>query len=122
MVYRKARKLSLAGIIIKKIRKQSIKELNKKRPVLGISAGDPAGIGPEITVKALSHSDIYDLCKPMVVCDAGIIKQIITICGLPLKVNIITKPAEGIYEYGIVDVLDLKNVDASSFQFNTIKD
>ncbi|MEI9943807.1 MAG: 4-hydroxythreonine-4-phosphate dehydrogenase PdxA [Chitinophagaceae bacterium] len=93
--------------------------MKNKRPILGISAGDPAGIGPEITVKALSLQNIYEICKPLVVCDAKIIEQIIGICKLPLKVNSVTQPADGIYQYGTVDVLDMKNVDAT-FQFNTI--
>jgi 4-hydroxythreonine-4-phosphate dehydrogenase len=94
--------------------------MNSKRPILGISAGDPAGIGPEITVKALSQKEIYEICKPLVVCDAGIIEQIIAICGFALKLNKVEKPSEGIYEYGIVDVLDMKNVNKDEFQFNTI--
>jgi 4-hydroxythreonine-4-phosphate dehydrogenase len=56
-------------------------------PILGISAGDPAGIGPEITAKALALKEIYEICKPLVVCDAKIMHQIVSLCGLNLKVN-----------------------------------
>lgn len=94
--------------------------MNKKRPILGISTGDPAGIGPEITVKALSLREIYDVCKPLVVCDAGIIEQIIPLIGLSLKVNRIARPADGIYRHGTVDVLDQKNVDPETFRFNVV--
>lgn len=94
--------------------------MEKKKPVLGISAGDPAGIGPEITAKALSSKGIYDVCKPLVVCDAKIIAQIVEICKLKLKVNAVAKPDEGLYHYGTIDVLDMKNVETDSFQFNTI--
>ena len=41
--------------------------MGKYRPLIGISVGDPAGIGPEITAKALSLPEIYDLCRPLVV-------------------------------------------------------
>ena len=34
-----------------------------KRPILGISVGDPGGIGPEITAKALNLKEIYDICR-----------------------------------------------------------
>ncbi|NLC84693.1 MAG: 4-hydroxythreonine-4-phosphate dehydrogenase PdxA, partial [Ruminococcaceae bacterium] len=37
------------------------------RPVIGITMGDPAGIGGEITVKALTYKDIYEKCVPIVV-------------------------------------------------------
>ena len=93
-----------------------------KRPILGISTGDPAGIGPEITVKALALPEIYDLCKPLVVCDASIMEQIISICGFNLKTNSVSKPSDGLYEYGTVDVLDMKNIDMNAFQFNTVSE
>jgi 4-hydroxythreonine-4-phosphate dehydrogenase len=94
--------------------------MEKKRPILGISTGDPAGIGPEITVKALSLKEIYEICKPLVVCDAKIIEQIISICQLKLTVNRVGRPAEGLYRFGTVDVLDMQNIDHSLFQFNVV--
>lgn len=90
------------------------------RPLLGISAGDPAGIGPEITAKALSRKEIYERCRPLVVCDGRIMEQIIELCGLPLKVNKIGDPVKGRYVFGTIDVLDLKNIDQQTFHFNEI--
>ena len=68
--------------------------METKLPILGISAGDPAGIGPEITAKALALKEIYEICKPLVVCDAKIMGQIISLCRLNLKVNPVLDPAE----------------------------
>jgi 4-hydroxythreonine-4-phosphate dehydrogenase len=94
-------------------------EINAK-PIIAISTGDPAGIGPEVSVKALSDPDIYERCRPLVVCDARIIDQIINICRLDLIVNSIKDPSEGSYAYGTVDVLDMSNVDMDIFSFNEI--
>src|SRR5687768_18050665 len=96
--------------------------MKNRRPVLGISAGDPAGIGPEITVKALLLPELYTLCRPLVVCDAGVINQIIRLCGFNVKVNVVAHPSDGIYQRGTVDVLDMKNVDPEKFQFNTVSE
>lgn len=41
--------------------------MKDSRPVIGITMGDPAGIGPEITVKALASEEIYQNCCPVVV-------------------------------------------------------
>ncbi len=41
------------------------------RPIIGITMGDPSGIGPEIIIKALSDSSIYEICQPVVLGDAG---------------------------------------------------
>ena len=40
-----------------------------KRPIIGISMGDPFGNGPEITVSALSDASVYTRCRPLVVGD-----------------------------------------------------
>ena len=44
------------------------------RPIIGITMGDPAGIGPEIIVKAILEYDINKICRPIVIGDAGVIK------------------------------------------------
>ena len=90
------------------------------RPLIAISAGDPAGIGPEVTVKALSEKTTYEQCKPLIVCDGAIIDQIVGILGLPVRVHKIGHPAQGIYEHGTLDVLDLANVDSQTFRFNEV--
>jgi 4-hydroxythreonine-4-phosphate dehydrogenase len=56
------------------------------------------------------------------VCDAKIIEQIISICGLNLKTNSISAPSEGVYEYGTVDILDMKNIDMEAFRFNAVSE
>jgi 4-phospho-D-threonate 3-dehydrogenase / 4-phospho-D-erythronate 3-dehydrogenase len=40
---------------------------NNSLPIVGITMGDPAGIGPEIIMKSLAHSDLYDRCRPLVI-------------------------------------------------------
>ena len=52
-------------------------------PIVGISMGDPAGNGPEITVKALADASLYDRCRPIVVGDAKMIEQAKGFVGHP---------------------------------------
>jgi 4-hydroxythreonine-4-phosphate dehydrogenase len=88
--------------------------VNKYRPLIGISVGDPAGIGPEITVKALSLPEIYDLCRPLAVAEAEMMRDAIQFSGLELRIHPVSSPKEGLYQFGTIDVLDLKNIDARS--------
>jgi len=53
------------------------------KPTLAITMGDPAGIGPEIVVKALNESEIYSVCRPYVVGDAGLLERTSIELGLP---------------------------------------
>ena len=45
------------------------------RPVLAITMGDPAGIGPEVVLKALQHADVYARCRPLVLGDRRILER-----------------------------------------------
>lgn len=91
------------------------------KPIIGIPLGDPAGIGPEIVVKALNHKEIYEICKPLVVGDKNTLEQAKKFCGISLNLNIVEEPKEGIYEYGTIDLIDLKNVDINSLQIGKVQ-
>ncbi|WP_298471783.1 4-hydroxythreonine-4-phosphate dehydrogenase PdxA [uncultured Psychrobacillus sp.] len=86
------------------------------REIIAIPMGDAAGIGPEITVKSLAKEEIYSMCKPLVVGDAKIIRKAIEVTGVDLEINIVTSPSEGSYEYGVIDILDLNNIDLEQFK------
>jgi 4-hydroxythreonine-4-phosphate dehydrogenase len=90
------------------------------RPLIGISVGDPAGIGPEITARALSLSEIYGFCRPLVVAEAEMVKEAIQFSKLNLKTLTVSSPKEGLYQFGTIDLLDLKNVDGKSVRHKTI--
>ena len=74
--------------------------------------GDPAGIVPEITAKALSLSEIYELCRPLAVAEAEMIKEAVKFSKLDLKIHAISHPKEGLFLTGNLDVLDMENIDA----------
>ncbi|TDB62723.1 4-hydroxythreonine-4-phosphate dehydrogenase PdxA [Arundinibacter roseus] len=94
--------------------------MKNPRPLLGISAGDPAGIGPEVTVKALALPEIYEICRPLIVCDAFIIEQMTAILSVDLKINRVKHPQEGIYRHGTLDVLEMNFIQPASFAFNVV--
>jgi 4-hydroxythreonine-4-phosphate dehydrogenase len=77
------------------------------RPVIAITMGDAAGVGPEIIVKALAHADLYGRCRPLVVGDARRLETAIRLCGLDLHVKRMVSPAEARFEAGTVDCIDL---------------
>jgi len=79
------------------------------KPVIGISMGDPVGIGPEVIVKALLKKAVYSQCKPVVVGDAGVIQQAVDFLNVTLKVNAINTISDAKGKYGTIDVYDLAN-------------
>ena len=94
--------------------------MDKYRPLIGISVGDPAGIGPEITARALSLREIYEVCRPLVVAEAEMMKEAIGFSRLNLNIHTVSHPKEGVYQFGTIDLLDLKNVQGKSIKHKTI--
>lgn len=92
----------------------------KKRPILAFSMGDPAGIGPEIIVKALDKAEIYDECRPIVVADYGIMKDALRIVNSDLKIHRVDKVADADFVFGAIDMIDLHNVDMAKHQYGKV--
>jgi 4-phospho-D-threonate 3-dehydrogenase / 4-phospho-D-erythronate 3-dehydrogenase len=91
-----------------------------EKPIIGITMGDPASIGPEIAIKALLDPDVHAQCRPLLVGDAAVFRQIIEHLQLPARVNAVTEVAAAQYAFGVPDVLDLQHVDLGQLQFGQI--
>jgi len=86
--------------------------------IIGITMGDPASIGPEITAKALSDPSVYERCKPLVVGDVPVMEEALKITGLSgkLKIHTIGDVSEALFEYGTIDVCHMGMVDMDKLQ------
>jgi len=91
-----------------------------QKPIIGITMGDPASIGPEIAIKALLNDRIHAICRPLLVGDADVFNDIVQRLKLPATINAITKVQDAAFKPGTVDVFDLKNVDMGKLVFGEI--
>ena len=62
--------------------------------VIAIATGDPAGIGPEISLKAALDRNVRDACNPIVVSDPGIIEQHAKACGIAVDLRLLLAETE----------------------------
>ena len=86
------------------------------RKIIAITLGDPAGVGPEITAKALHDPELYQRCKPLVIGDAAVLRQACGFVGLEdLEIHPVSSPEQGLYRPGTVDVLDLGIVSPGDY-------
>ena len=93
-----------------------------KKPILGITMGDPASIGPEITVKALSDPAIYEKCSPIIIGDAAVMEAAMGIVGKDVKINAVSDVKEAKFEFGTIDVYDMKLVDMDKLERGVVSD
>ncbi|MDQ3539444.1 MAG: 4-hydroxythreonine-4-phosphate dehydrogenase PdxA [Chloroflexota bacterium] len=78
------------------------------RPLLAITMGDPAGIGPEVVLKALLHPDVYKRARPLIIGDRQVLERAARWVGAThLTYDVVEDPADGRYEPGVVTMLDL---------------
>ena len=92
------------------------------KPIVGITMGDPAGNGPEITVKALAHADLYDRCRPIVVGDAKMIEQAARFVGRPdIQIHRCGQVSDAKFQPGTIDVLHLELIsDVKTFPIGQV--
>ncbi|BCB75270.1 4-hydroxythreonine-4-phosphate dehydrogenase PdxA [Phytohabitans flavus] len=76
-------------------------------PIIAVTMGDGAGIGPEVIVKALRTPVVRELCRPLVIGDAARLKAAADLCGVSADVRTVAGPAQAAYEAGAIDVVDL---------------
>ena len=91
-----------------------------KRVVLGITMGDPAGIGAEIIVKSLNDKYIYDECIPVVYGDFEAIDDAIKFCGLSLKINSIHDVNDAKGSFGTVDLIDFGYLNGKDWEYKKV--
>lgn len=77
------------------------------KPLIAITMGDAAGIGPEVILRALADPGIYDLCLPCVIGDAAHMRRIVAMLASSQKIVEINNPEEAEPSIASVCCIDL---------------
>lgn len=91
-----------------------------KKPLIAVPIGDPAGVGPEIVAKSIASKEVFEAANCIIIGDKAIVENAIRIVGADLKVNVVHAPEEGDYSEGILNLIDLGNVDLENFAFGKV--
>lgn len=86
------------------------------KPYIGVPMGDAAGIGPEIVVKALADKTVNEICNVVVIGEADTLKQAMEFVDIKLDINIIENVEDGKYVNGVLNLIDLKNIDINNLE------
>lgn len=93
----------------------------QKKPMIAVPIGDPAGVGPEIAAKACAQEKVYAAADVVVIGDRQVMENAIRIVGADLKINVISSPSDGDYRPGILNLIDLDNIDQSKFRYGVVQ-
>ncbi|HHZ00631.1 MAG TPA: 4-hydroxythreonine-4-phosphate dehydrogenase PdxA [Sedimentibacter sp.] len=95
--------------------------MGNKKPIIGITMGDPSGNGPELCVKALTKPDMEQKCYPVVIGDARVIERAAAIVGHPeVKINPISSISEANFAPGTINVFHMDLIDFNRFEFGKV--
>ncbi len=86
------------------------------RPIIGITMGDPLGIGPEILVKALNTKEVYSICRPLVLGDKTCIHHAMAVVNADLTIHPVMKPEQGCYQSGTIDLMEISHLDMDCYK------
>ena len=93
-------------------------------PIVGITMGDPAGNGPEITIKALCNKSLYERCRPIVVGDAKMLEQAKKFVNHPeIVIHPVNDVNDALFEYGTIDVYHMDLIaDVDKFKIGEVSE
>lgn len=91
-----------------------------RRPILGLTMGDPAGIGPEVIAKALARPEVSRLCHPMVIGSRPVMERTVLALHLPLKVVEVEGHDGRLGRRGLLPVLDPLERPLGPFQMGKL--
>lgn len=91
------------------------------RPVVAITLGDPASVGPEVVVKALANGGLYELCVPVVVGDRRIVERALDTTAVALGVAPVSRPDDASGRTGLVEVLDVPAYGVDGIEWGRVQ-
>ena len=91
-----------------------------ERPLVAITMGDPAGIGAEVTAKALQDAWVYEKCRPFVVGNTASMNSALQLIGADSNARIAHDVSDVVGDHGAIDVLDLENLDFAQIEYGVI--
>lgn len=89
-------------------------------PKIAIMIGDPAGVGPEVCVKAVASSELDKLCTPILIGSKEVLQRATDVVNVPLHMQVVSNPAEHINtqaDQQVVRLLDPGGFDVSACPF-----
>ena len=92
------------------------------RDKIGITMGDPAGVGPEIVVKALKNKGIYEKCIPVVFGDLRALEDANSFTGNEVSFIKHESPSTAEGNYGIIDVIDLNALGTEDYEYKMVQE
>ncbi len=93
------------------------------KKIVGITMGDPAGIGPEIALNSFAKNDLYESCNPILIGDKCVLDYYLNKHPeISLTINVVDRPRDGKFTFGTIDMIDLQVVDMNQMPIGEVSE
>ncbi len=89
-------------------------------PIIAVTLGDPAGVGPEVVARALA-SERPVPCRPLAIGSRRVAERALETCRLTTPIRVVEAPAQVSGETGVIELIDLDNVDVASLEMGKVQ-
>jgi 4-hydroxythreonine-4-phosphate dehydrogenase len=90
------------------------------KPIVAITMGDPASVGPEVAVKALVRKEVWDCCRPLIIGDVRVMAKAVDLVGAALTLHAIAQASDARFDPAVLDLIDLGNVDIDALELGQV--
>jgi 4-hydroxythreonine-4-phosphate dehydrogenase len=93
--------------------------ITRERPRIAIATGDPAGIGPEISLKAVIDPGVRAMCRPLIVGDPMVLERHARAAGIAARFNVISDRNAADWPESAVNLLAVPMPEPVELRFGT---
>ena len=91
----------------------------RMKPTIAIATGDPAGIGPEISLKAALDPAVRSVCHPVVVSDPAVLARHARACGIKAELRVVERAGDARSSARRINVLACPQPEAAKLGFGS---
>ncbi len=95
--------------------------MTEARPILAVTMGDPAGIGPEIAVRAMLAPEVRECSRSFLIGDARVFERALSVCGLSASLNRVAGPEALADHAGVIDVVHQDTADPDVLEMGKVQ-
>lgn len=94
--------------------------MSELKPIIGITMGDPAGIGPEIAIKALKDPEVVSICRPILIGESAVFQHIADTLEITVDIHKITNVKEADFTNNKINVFDIGTSIGNTVEFGVV--
>jgi 4-hydroxy-L-threonine phosphate dehydrogenase PdxA len=91
--------------------------MSRDTAVIAIATGDPAGIGPEVSLKAALDPTVTAVCRPILVSDPNVLERHASACGIKVDLRVVERPGDADWSDQRLNVLACPQPEAAKLAF-----